>query len=142
MTKSSFQDLGVMFIKFLTCLHSLVGFSCQVYVYRFQGYVYNYFIFVLYTNTCTCSVTHVTHAHVDLYPQRCPRGDGEDKHLDHVYHANGVITMSAVCLCGKVFKNLHGLKIQQVKMECLMQVVQQLVRHRRSQAWDHHYPTS
>ncbi|XP_075304756.1 retrovirus-related Pol polyprotein from type-1 retrotransposable element R2 [Odontesthes bonariensis] len=39
---------------------------------------------------------------------------------------NGKTTTSAVCLCGKVCKNPHGLKIHQTKMKCLTgtQVVQ------------------
>ncbi|XP_038147774.1 uncharacterized protein LOC119787807 [Cyprinodon tularosa] len=39
--------------------------------------------------------------------------------------ANGQLTTSAVCKCGKVCKNLKGLKIHQTKMRCLRNPVEQ-----------------
>lgn len=63
-------------------------------------------------------------------PQGCPRGV-EDEHPNRtdkqaMTNANGKTTMNAVCSCGKVGKNQHGLKIHQAKMKCLTgkQVVQ------------------
>lgn len=60
---------------------------------------------------------------IGLYPQGCLR-EGEDKHPNRTVkqatnHANGKTTTSAVCSCGKVCKNQHGLKIHQAKMKCL-----------------------
>ncbi|XP_073731592.1 uncharacterized protein [Misgurnus anguillicaudatus] len=59
----------------------------------------------------------------ELYPQGCPRG-GENEHpnrtdIQVMTNAYGETTMSAACICGKVCKNRHGLKIHQAKMKCL-----------------------
>lgn len=59
----------------------------------------------------------------EIYPQGYPRG-GENEHpnrteLPVTTQANGQRITSAVCICGKVCKNLKGLKIHQAKMACL-----------------------
>ena len=41
------------------------------------------------------------------------------KDLLAMTHANGLMTTSADSICGKVCKNLRGLKIHQTKMACL-----------------------
>ena len=56
------------------------------------------------------------------YPQGCPRGR-EDEHPSRMDTTatdlcNGQINMRKYCTCGKICKNIHGLKIHQARMKC------------------------